>query len=54
MPLSVFLLKLKGMMKMADMQNSNVEIMLKDIGRVYKTNDGRDGAAYDLNPEERC
>jgi NitT/TauT family transport system ATP-binding protein len=45
MPLSVFLLKLKGMMKMADMQNSNVEIMLKDIGMVYKTNDGRDVTA---------
>ena len=40
-----FLLKLKGMMKMADMQNSNVEIMLKDIGMVYKTNDGRDVTA---------
>ena len=30
---------------MADMQNSNVEIMLKDIGMVYKTNDGRDVTA---------
>lgn len=45
MLLSVFLLKLKGMIKMADMQNSNVEIMLKDIGMVYKTNDGRDVTA---------
>lgn len=30
---------------MADMQNSNVEIMLKDIGMVYKTNDGCDVTA---------
>jgi len=30
---------------MAEAQNSNVEIMLKDIGMIYRTNDGRDVTA---------
>lgn len=40
-----FIVLRKGMNQMAEAQNSNVEIMLKDIGMIYRTNDGRDVAA---------
>lgn len=39
-----FVSKTKGMSDMAETK-SNIEIMLKDVGMVYKTNDGRDVTA---------
>ena len=41
---SFFVSKTKGMSDMAETK-SNIEIMLKDVGMVYKTNDGRDVTA---------